>query len=139
MTIRKKTSWPTVCLQKMTCDQRWLPMDQMAARAEAKAGPEHYQGWHAELPEQIRTKMVEDWGEMPGELFVHDDQLHFAGMPNGNVFLTIQPPRGYLEQIDKVLHDLYLSPPHHYLAQYRWIRDVFKGGRGNAHRQARLA
>ncbi|MGE4402154.1 MAG: cobaltochelatase subunit CobN [Desulfobulbus sp.] len=113
-------------LEKMTCDRRWLPMDQMAARAEAKAGAEHYKGWHAELPLAIREKMCEDWGEMPGELFVHDDRLHFAGLLNGNVFLTIQPPRGYLEQIDKVLHDLYLSPPHHYLAQYRWIRDVFK-------------
>nr|WP_320012526.1 cobaltochelatase subunit CobN [uncultured Desulfobulbus sp.] len=113
-------------LEKMTCDQRWLPMDQMAARAEASAGAEHYQGWHAELPEPIRAKMTEDWGGMPGELFVHADKLHFAGILNGNVFLTIQPPRGYLEQIDKVLHDLYLSPPHHYLAQYRYIRDVFK-------------
>jgi cobaltochelatase CobN len=70
--------------------------------------------------------MVEDWGTMPGQLFVHEDRLHFAGLINGNVFLTIQPPRGYLEQIDKVLHDLYLSPPHHYLAQYRWVRDVFQ-------------
>ncbi|WP_448873399.1 cobaltochelatase subunit CobN [Desulfobulbus propionicus] len=113
-------------LEKMTCDQRWLPMDQMAARAEARAGAGQYQGWHAELPAPIRAKMTEDWGEMPGELFVHQDQLHFAGLVNGNVFLTIQPPRGYLEQIDKVLHDLYLSPPHHYLAQYRWIRDVFQ-------------
>jgi cobaltochelatase CobN len=113
-------------LAKMTCDQRWLPMDQMAARAEARAGTEHYDPWHEELPETIRAKMTADWGEMPGELFVHEEKMHFAGLLNGNVFLTIQPPRGYLEQIDKVLHDMYLSPPHHYLAQYRWIRDVFK-------------
>ncbi|MBM9538658.1 cobaltochelatase subunit CobN [Desulfobulbus alkaliphilus] len=113
-------------LEKMTCDQRWLPMDQMAARAEARAGADQYQNWHAELPPAIRAKMTADWGEMPGDLFVHEDTLHFAGLINGNVFLTIQPPRGYLEQIDKVLHDLHLSPPHHYLAQYRWIRDVFK-------------
>jgi len=113
-------------LDKMTCDRRWLPMDQMAARAEAHAGAEQYQPWHAELPPAVRAKMTADWGEMPGDLFVHDEKLHFAGLINGNVFLTIQPPRGYLEQIDKVLHDLHLSPPHHYLAQYRWIRDVFK-------------
>ena len=113
-------------LAKMTCDQRWLPMDQMAARAEARAGAEQYLPWHNELPEPIRDKMTADWGEMPGELFVHEKKMHFAGLLNGNVFLTIQPPRGYLEQIDKVLHDLHLSPPHHYLAQYRWIRDVFK-------------
>ena len=113
-------------LSRMTCDQRWLPPDQMAARAEAHAGVEHYGPWHMALPESIREKMTADWGEIPGDLFVHDDQMHFAGMLNGNVFLSIQPPRGYLENIDKIYHDMYLSPPHHYLAQYRWIRDVFK-------------
>ncbi len=111
---------------KMTCDQRWLTPEQMAKRSQAQAGPEQYQPWHAELPKSIQQKMRADWGEMPGELFVHQGQLHFAGLHNGNVFLSIQPPRGYLEQIDKVLHDMYLSPPHHYLAQYRYIRDVFK-------------
>jgi cobaltochelatase CobN len=44
---------------------------------------------------------------------------------NGNLFITIQPPRGYFEQIDKLYHDQHMSPPHHYLAHYRWIRDVF--------------
>lgn len=111
---------------KMTCDGRWLTPEQMAGRSQAQAGPELYRPWHDELPEEIRDKMRADWGDMPGDLFVHEDRLHFAGMHNGNVFLTIQPPRGYLEQIDKVLHDMYLSPPHHYLAQYRYIRDVFK-------------
>jgi len=111
---------------KMTCDRRWLTPEQMAERSQAQAGAEQYQSWHAELPVQIQEKMRADWGEMPGELFVHQGQMHFAGLHNGNVFLTIQPPRGYLEQIDKVLHDMYLSPPHHYLAQYRYIRDVFK-------------
>lgn len=111
---------------KMTCDGRWLTPEQMAERSQAQAGPELYQAWHDELPENIRGKMCADWGEMPGNLFVHQGQMHFAGLHNGNVFLTIQPPRGYLEQIDKVLHDMYLSPPHHYPAQYRYIRDVFK-------------
>jgi cobaltochelatase CobN len=113
-------------LSRMTCDQRWLPPDQMAARAEAHADKKHYKAWYEALPESIREKQTADWGEIPGDLFVHDKQMHFAGMRNGNVFLTIQPPRGYLENIDKIYHDMSLSPPHHYLAQYRWIRDVFK-------------
>ncbi|WP_028580515.1 cobaltochelatase subunit CobN [Desulfogranum japonicum] len=113
-------------LEKMTCDQRWLTPDQMAARAEADAGREEYTRWHAELPQAIQEKMRNDWGTVPGDLFVHDDKMHFAGLRNGNIFLTIQPPRGYLEQIDAIYHDMYLSPPHHYLAQYRWIRDIFK-------------
>jgi cobaltochelatase CobN len=113
-------------LSRMTCDQRWLPVDQLAARAEAHADRETFTPWHAALPESVREKMRADWGEIPGDLFVHEDALHFAGLRNGNVFITIQPPRGYLENIDKVYHDMHLSPPHHYLAHYRWIRDVFR-------------
>ena len=113
-------------LSRMTCDQRWLTPDQLAARAEAHADRQWYIPWHQALPESIREKQTADWGEMPGDLFVHDDQMHFAGIINGNVFMTIQPPRGYFENIDAIYHDMYLSPPHHYLAHYRWIRDVFK-------------
>ena len=113
-------------LSRMTCDQRWLTPDQLAARAEAHADRSWFTPWHEALPDAIREKMTADWGEMPGDLFVHDDQMHFPGIVNGNVFMTIQPPRGYLENIDKIYHDMYLSPPHHYLAHYRWIRDVFK-------------
>jgi cobaltochelatase CobN len=113
-------------LERMTCDRRWLTPDQMAERSGASAGRNLYLSWHEALPPEVQEKMISNWGTMPGELFVHEDTLHFAGFVNGNVFLTIQPPRGYLENVDAILHDLYLSPPHHYLAQYRWIRDVFK-------------
>lgn len=113
-------------LSRMTCDQRWLTPDQMAARAEAVATADDYRPWHRELPEKIRAKQIEDWGPTPGDLFVHEDKMLFAGLKNGNVFVTIQPPRGYLEKVEAIYHDLYLSPPHHYLAQYRWIRDVWK-------------
>jgi cobaltochelatase CobN len=113
-------------LERMTCDQRWLSPHEMAARSEASAGREVFLPWHQTLPEAVREKMCSAWGETPGDLFVHEDKFLFAGLLNGNVFLTIQPPRGYLENVDAILHDLYLPPPHHYLAQYRWIRDVFK-------------
>ncbi len=110
----------------MTCDQRWLTPERMAERARATAGAERYRPWHEALPGAIREKMTVDWGEMPGDLFVHEGRMLFPGQVNGNVFITIQPPRGYFENIDKIYHDMYLSPPHHYLAYYRWIRDVFK-------------
>lgn len=113
-------------LSRMTADQRWLTPETMAERAEARADQDLYRNWHQELPASIRDKMNADWGEMPGDLFVHDDMLHFAGLINGNLFVTIQPPRGYLENIEKSYHDMHLSPPHQYLAHYRWIRDVFQ-------------
>jgi cobaltochelatase CobN len=113
-------------LSRLSCDQRWLTPDQMASRAEATAGRDRFESWHAELPEGVRAQMTSQWGPMPGELFAHQDRLHFAGHLNGNVFITIQPPRGDIEKAGEALHDLHLSPPHHYLAHYRWIRDVFK-------------
>lgn len=112
-------------LSKMTADRRWLTPERMAERAEASADASHYTGWHQELPEKTRKEMVDHWGEMPGELFVHEEKLHFAGLHNGNLFITIQPPRGHLEALEKSYHDMSLSPPHHYLCQYRYIRDVF--------------
>ncbi|MDR0378419.1 MAG: cobaltochelatase subunit CobN, partial [Candidatus Accumulibacter sp.] len=85
-----------------------------------------YLPWHEELPAATRAKQTEDWGPPPGDLFVHENRMFFAGLRNGNVFITIQPPRGYLEKVEAIYHDLYLSPPHHYFAHYRWLRDVWK-------------
>jgi len=110
----------------MTCDQRWLTPERMAERARATAGEAEYLPWHQALPPAIREKMTVDWGKIPGDLFVHKGRMLFAGLINGNIFITIQPPRGYFENIDKIYHDMYLSPPHQYLAHYRWIKDVFK-------------
>ncbi len=71
--------------------------------------------------------MIENWGDMPGDLFTYEDRINFAGTVNGNVFITMQPPRGkYESAADEKIHDKYLTPPHHYLAKYRWIKNVFK-------------
>ena len=114
-----------IILDGMTCDRRWLLPEQMAEKTKAKADREDFMPWHRALPEKIQKKMTQDWQAMPGDLFVHGDQLFFPGIINGNVCITIQPPRGYFEQIDKLYHDMHLSPPHHYLAQYRWISEKF--------------
>ncbi|MDR2349067.1 MAG: cobaltochelatase subunit CobN [Deltaproteobacteria bacterium] len=113
-------------LSRMTCDRRFLTPDQMSERAEARAGAELYRPWSGEIPEPVRLKMVKDWGEVPGELFTHQGEMLFPGLATGNVFITVQPPRGLLENIEAVYHDFYLTPPHHYHAHYRWLRDVWK-------------
>ena len=112
-------------LERVTCDRRWLTADKLAERCQATACRKDFESWHADLPQSTRDKLEEDWGKVPGELFVHDDRLLFPGLVNGNVFIGIQPPRGKLENMAKAYHDFHLSPPHHYLAFYRWIKHSF--------------
>lgn len=48
-----------------------------------------------------------------------------AGIQLGNVFLGIQPPRGFSLQPQAIYHSPTLPPPPEYLAFYLWIREVF--------------
>ena len=45
---------------------------------------------------------------------------------NGNVFIALQPPRGYTTDPASIYHSPDLPIPFHYHGYYRWIRDVFK-------------
>jgi len=92
---------------------------------EPRIGPAQYSAWHESLPEKNQRHMLKDWGEIPGELFVHEDKIMVNGIINGNIYMGIQPPRGFVEQPEKI-HDPHLAPSHHYIFHYRWIRDVFK-------------
>ena len=47
------------------------------------------------------------------------------GLVLGNVFVGIQPPRGFGEDPIAIYHSPDLPPTHHYLAFYRWLRDVW--------------
>lgn len=110
----------------LTGDRRWLTPEAMHARAQAHADAATSARWNAELPPQVRADLDDSWGSSPGTLFVHRGELSFAGHLDGNVFLTIQPPRGVLEKVCEAgNHDGHVPPPHHYLAHYRWIREVF--------------
>ena len=112
-------------LGRLTADRRWLLPEQMAARAEAWIDAGTAAAWQRELPQAVRDKQVAEWGPAPGRLFVYDNRLFFPGLVNGHLFLTIQPPRGFFEDLDKLHHNLDLAPPHPYVAQYRWIKDSF--------------
>lgn len=57
--------------------------------------------------------------------------LEHPGLRFGNVFVGIQPPRGYGADPAAVYHDPELAPPEAYVAYYRWLReDASRGGFG---------
>jgi cobaltochelatase CobN len=110
----------------LTNDRRWLSSEELAERAIAKIPLAQYNEWFKELPQDAQSKMEKDWGKPPGKLFNHKGELLVPGILNGNVFIGLQPPRGYLDSPSSIYHSPDLSMPHHYFGYYRWIRDVFK-------------
>jgi len=51
---------------------------------------------------------------------------YIAGKLYGNIFVMIQPPRGFGENPLAVYHSGDLIPTHHYLGAYHWLRHVIR-------------
>lgn len=115
-----------IIISGLTNDRRWLSAEELAERAVAKISKELYLRWFSELPADVQTKIKKDWGNPPGKLCNYNGELLVAGLVTGNVFIGLQPPRGFLENPSSIYHSPDISMPHHYYAYYRWIRDVFK-------------
>jgi len=110
----------------LTNDRRWASSSELADRAVAAVPSDTYRAWFGELSTAVQEKMRKSWGEPPGELFVHEGRLLIPGQINGNVFIGVQPPRGFLENPAAILHSPDHPFPYHYHAYYRWIRDIFQ-------------
>ncbi len=82
-----------------------------------------YQKYFASLPEAVQKGISQRWGNFAEEK--SNIQFPISGIQLGNVFIGIQPARGY--DIDPSLnyHAPDLEPTHAYLAFYHWIRQCF--------------
>ena len=109
----------------LTNDRRWASSQELTDRALDKVSFQQYEQWFNELPLEVATKMEKDWEKRPGKLYTYNGKILIAGIQNGNIFIGLQPPRGYLETSASIYHSPDLSMPHHYYAYYRWIRDIF--------------
>ncbi|MCH8022390.1 MAG: cobaltochelatase subunit CobN [Thaumarchaeota archaeon] len=96
---------------------------------EKVAGTVHksqYQSWFSEIPVALQNDMRKSWGDPPGLVSVLDNAFFMPGIVLGNIFIGIQPARGYGENPVAIYHSPDLPPTHHYLAFYGWLRNVFK-------------
>ena len=84
----------------------------------------HYQRWWSSLPEAAKLPILDRWGEP--EHAVDLEPLGFAihGLRFGHVVVLVQPSRGYDADQLSDLHSPDLPPPHRYLAQYLWLREI---------------
>ncbi|MGB3267492.1 MAG: cobaltochelatase subunit CobN, partial [Microcoleus sp.] len=85
-----------------------------------------YQKYFATLPPEVQEGICKRWG-LPGsyaqDFISNNTSFPIPGIQFGNVFVGIQPSRGY--EIDPALnyHAPDLEPTHNYLAYYYWLRE----------------
>ena len=106
-------------------NDRSLLTEQQIAEARKVSGRD-YRDFFASFETPVRKQMEKDWGQAPGTVMEYDGNLLVPGTMDGNVFITVQPPRGFGEDPEKIYHDLFVAPTHHYLAFYHWVRDVWQ-------------
>ena len=111
-------------IERCTYDADFLTPEQMR-NAEGRVSADEYAAQFNGLPQDVQDSMRSDWGEPPGTVYTDDGDLFMAGLRLGNVFVGIQPPRGFGENPIAIYHSPELMPTHHYIAFYRWLRDGF--------------
>ena len=122
----------TIMGRKALSDFRWTTTGEIVNKGGALdlVTKDQYEEWFAELPEDLRGSIVENWGEPVGEGMVYDGKLLITGVRFGNTIVCAQPKRGCMgSKCDgstcKILHDPHIPPTHQYLATYRWFERVF--------------
>ena len=112
-------------IERCSNDTDTLTEEQLRLAA-GHVSAKQYKEWFSTFPLKVKDELTEAWGEPPGQVYRTGDDLAIAGIDLGNVFVGLQPPRGFGENPIAIYHSPDLAPTHHYVAYYRWIRDVFK-------------
>ena len=87
---------------------------------------QEYGEWFRNFPPLVKQQLQEAWGDPPGQVYRSNGSVAIAGIQLGNIFVGVQPPRGFGENPIAVYHSPDLTPTHHYIAYYHWIREIFK-------------
>ncbi|NJR49157.1 MAG: cobaltochelatase subunit CobN [Leptolyngbyaceae cyanobacterium CSU_1_3] len=77
-----------------------------------------YQSYFEQLPIAVQSGVQNRWGD-PKEA------LPIAGIRLGNIFVGVQPARGYDRDPALNYHAPDLEPTHQYFAFYHWVRSYF--------------
>lgn len=86
---------------------------------------ERYAKCFEHVPPARRGQIEKQWGSAPGSYMTTSRGFAIPGVRYGNVFVGIQPSRGFGKDTRAIYHSPDLPPTHFYLAYYRWLRDEF--------------
>ncbi|MBV9275433.1 MAG: cobaltochelatase subunit CobN [Verrucomicrobia bacterium] len=91
-------------------------------------GKPYYQSVNQnELDQFIKSLPISRQNELSAQWSNHSTEpIPIPGIQLGNIFIGIQPPRGYSLDPQAIYHSPALPPPPAYLAFYLWIRRAFQ-------------
>ena len=112
-------------IERCSNDQDSLTEEQLRLAVGHVDSAQHAK-WFQGYPDVVKQQLRETWGEPPGQVYRTNGSLAIAGISLGNVFVGLQPPRGFGQNPIAIYHSPDLPPTYHYIAYYRWIRDVFQ-------------
>ena len=129
----------TIMDRKAISEFRWTTTDEIVKKGGVleQVTPEHYSEWFETLPQKIQTKIVDAWGNPPGEekngvpaAMVYKGNILVTGVKYGNSVVCVQPKRGCAGpqcdgRVCKILHEPDIAPPHQYLATYNYLERDF--------------
>ena len=119
--------------RKAVSEFRWTTVDEIVEKGGDiyRMNGEEYSEFFDSIPQKAQNRVLQDWGEFPGEGMVFnkkgEPELLVTGLCFGNLKIMLQPKRGCYGskcngEVCRILHDPELSPPHHWFASYCYIR-----------------
>lgn len=113
-------------IEGVSNDKRWLNPKKVLEKSIDTVSKEKYNKWFETIPSKNKSEMIRDWEEPLGSFMVYDNHHPIPGILNGNVFIGLQPSRGFIEKAEESYHSTDLVPPHQYYSFYKWIKEEFK-------------
>jgi len=115
----------------------WAPgeLEKLVSSGTATLIPvETYLEWFGKLDDERQEEVNERWGEPPGEIMTWknkttgDEYFVIPKLSFGNVILTPQPTRGWLQSNTVLYHNKDIPPHHQYIAFYLWLNQEPESG-----------
>ncbi|MFC5045105.1 cobaltochelatase subunit CobN [Aquimarina hainanensis] len=78
------------------------------------------------LSDQLKKDILEQWGPAEDDPYFVGDGFVVSGFLLENIFVSIQPSRGYNQDPQAIYHSPDLPPTYQYLAYYFWLQDVYR-------------
>ncbi|MEW7279033.1 cobaltochelatase subunit CobN [Aquimarina sp. 2201CG1-2-11] len=84
-----------------------------------------FQNCFSALSKGLREKVIEQWGTPEEDPYFTGTGFIVSGFLVGNIFVSIQPSRGYNQDPQAIYHSPDLPPTYQYLAYYFWLQQEY--------------